>query len=253
MNLNQPLIVAAAVFITAAVAGGLTAGSAFAEPPDHSIFDNLLKHHVTGGVVDYKGLKRQEARLDRYLDLMETIKPEGLADKDRFAFYVNLYNAWTIKLILTGYPDVESIKDMGSLFRSPWKKKIVRMHGETVTLDYVEHEVLRPDFKDPRVHFAINCAAKSCPPLRSEAYRGNILNEQLNDSTIAFINDPQENYLEGNTLYVSRIFDWFEEDFNGVRRFVRHYARGDLKTKLQRLGNKVRVRHLDYDWSLNGS
>ncbi|MBW2219135.1 MAG: DUF547 domain-containing protein [Deltaproteobacteria bacterium] len=220
---------------------------------DHTIFDKLLNQYVVNGVVDYKGLKKEEATLDRYLTMLEIVKPDSLSRNDRFAFYINVYNAWTIKLILTGYPDIESIKDMGSLFKSPWKKKIVRINGDVVTLDYIEHEILRPDFKDSRVHFAINCAAKSCPPLRSEAYQGSSLDYQLDDSTSSFINDPQMNYLKGEKLYISKIFDWFEEDFNGVHRFFLQYARGNLKKELIRIGDKVRIKHLDYDWDLNGS
>jgi len=219
---------------------------------DHKLFDELLKKHVAYGVVDYGGFKKEEAVLDDYLRMMETVEVDDLSRNEQYAFYINLYNAWTIQLILTGYPGVESIKDMGSLFRKPWDKKIVRLKKGIVTLDYVEHEVLRPVFKDPRVHFAINCAAKSCPPLRSEAYRGDILEEQLDDSTISFLNDPRENFLKGETLYISKIFDWFEEDFNGVKNFFLKYARGDLKRQLESLGDRLETDHLKYDWSLNG-
>jgi Protein of unknown function, DUF547 len=219
---------------------------------DHKLFDMLLKKYVASGIVDYNGLKKEESVLDTYLAILEKVKPDNLSRNEQFAFYINLYNAWTIKLILRGYPDIESIKDMGSLFKSPWKKKIVRTNKGVVTLDYVEHEMLRPVFKDPRVHFAINCAAKSCPPLRAEAYRGDILEDQLNDSTISFMNDPQNNYLEGETLYISKIFDWFEEDFNGVHGFFLTYARGNFKKQLEKIGDKIEISHLDYNWDLNG-
>ena len=168
--------------------------------------------------------------MDAYLDTLAKIDPLSLAGDEQFAFYINAYNAWTIKLILTGYPDVASIKDYGSLFKSPWKKKFVNIKGEMVTLDHIEHDILRPQFRDPRVHFAINCAAKSCPPLYREAFVGQQLNTQLDDAARRFVNDGRFNRLEGNTLYVSSIFKWFKEDFNGdIIGFFEEYALPELK------------------------
>ena len=172
---------------------------------------------------------------------------------ERFAFYVNLYNAWTIKLILTEYPGVKSIKDLGSPFSSPWKKKIVRIKGKVITLDSVEHDILRPVFKDPRVHFAVNCASKSCPPLRREPYNGTSLDRQLDEMARAFINDPSHNRVEGDTLWVSKIFSWYGEDFkDGVIDFFHKYAEGTLKEQLIAKSEKLKIRYLEYDWSLNG-
>ena len=182
---------------------------------DNRIYQELLEKYVRNGQVDYRGFKEEEKELDRYLEVLEQVDSEALSRDDRFAFYINAYNAWTIKLILTGYPDVKSIKDLGSFFRSPWKKKICRIDGEVISLDQIEHGILRPRFKDPRVHFAINCAAKGCPPLRSVPYEGTNLDQQLDEMAAAFINDPSRNRLERNTLYASRIFDWFEEDLGG--------------------------------------
>ncbi|MDF1591494.1 MAG: DUF547 domain-containing protein [Desulfobacterales bacterium] len=220
---------------------------------DHSIYAGLLEKYVKNGVVDYNGFKHDETRLDQYLNLLEETDTKNLSQGEQFAFYINAYNAWTIKLILTGYPGVKSIKDLGSIFKSPWKKQIARIDGEVVTLDHIEHDILRPRFKDPRVHFAINCAAKSCPPLRPEPYRADILDRQLDEMARAFINDPRSNRLEGQTLYVSSIFKWFSEDFNDdvVGLFLK-YAQGDLKNRLEDSKSKFKVAYLDYDWSLNG-
>ena len=121
--------------------------------------------HVENGVVDYGGFQKDEKQLDQYLAQLGRITTEKLSSPERMAFYINLYNAWTIKLILTRYPDIESIKDTGSLFSSPWSKKIVVLENKKVSLDHIEHDLLRPQFKDPRIHFAVNCASKSCPPL----------------------------------------------------------------------------------------
>jgi len=220
---------------------------------DHGIYAGLLGKYVKSGVVDYKGLKSEETSLDRYLKILEETEPKKLSRNEQFAFYINAYNAWTIKLILTGYPGIKSIKDLGSIFKSPWKKQIARIDGDIITLDHIEHDILRPGFKDPRVHFAINCAAKSCPPLRPEPYRADILDRQLDEMARAFINDSRRNRFEGRTLYVSSIFKWFSEDFHDdvVGFFLKH-AQWDLKKQLENSKSKVKVKYLDYDWSLNG-
>jgi hypothetical protein len=223
------------------------------EQVGHSLYRELLAKYVKEGVVDYQGFKKEEAKLDQYLKVLENADTKELSRNEQFAFYVNAYNAWTIKLILSGYPGVKSIKDLGSLFKNPWKKKICRIDGDIITLDDIEHKILRPRFKDPRVHFAINCASKSCPPLISGPYEGSKLDEQLDNSVRAFLNNPERNYLEGNKLYVSKIFKWFSEDFNNdVVGFFLRYAEGELKEKLTKDRGKIKVKYLHYDWSLNG-
>ena len=220
---------------------------------DNSIYAQLLKNFVKDGVVDYQGFKSAEKKLDQYLKALEKVNTKTLSRKEQFAFYVNTYNAWTIKLILSGYPGVKSIKDLGSLFKSPWKKKICRIDGRVITLDDIEHNILRPLFKDPRVHFAINCAARSCPPLISEPYESSTLDRQLDNSAQAFINDPLSNRMEGQTLYVSKIFKWFAEDFNNdIVGFFQKYAKGDMKNALDAHRGKITIKYLGYDWSLNG-
>ncbi len=220
---------------------------------DNRIFAELLTKYNNNGDVDYAGFKKEESRLDAYLDVLAEIKPASLSRNDRFAFYANAYNAWTIKLILTGYPGVESIKDLGSFFKSPWKKEFVRIGGEIISLDTIEHDILRPQFKDPRVHMAVNCASKSCPPLWGEPFAGNRLDDQLNAAASNFVNNPRFNHLEGDTLYVSRIFKWFSEDFdNDVFSFFEKYGEGQLKMTVQANRSALDVEFLDYDWSLNG-
>ena len=232
---------------------GLTTTALAAQGVDHSLYAELLGKYVKTGVVDYQGFKNEEAKLNQYLKVLEKTDTKTLSRNEQFAFYVNAYNAWTIKLILGGYPGVKSIKDLGSLFKSPWKKKICRIDGGVITLDNIEHNILRPEFKDPRVHFAINCAAKSCPPLRSEPYSGSELDQQLDEMTRAFINDLESNRLEDHTLYVSSIFKWFGEDFNkDIIGFFLKYAKGNLKEQLEANKEKIKVKYLDYDWSLNG-
>jgi hypothetical protein len=232
--------------------GGLSSPTPAGPRLDHSSYAELLKKYVKNGKVDYAGFKSQEEKLDSYLKILEGVDSKSLSEDEQFAFYTNAYNAWTIKLILTGYPDVKSIKDLGSLFKSPWKKKIVRIDGDVISLDNVEHDILRPRFKDPRVHFAINCAAISCPPLRTEPYQGNILHTQLDDSTRAFLNNQTNYEFDGNAFYVSRIFKWFAEDFNhDVLSFYLKYADSELKQKLEAKRSILNIKYMAYDWGLN--
>jgi hypothetical protein len=249
---KMPATAIFALFIAAVVIGQPSFG-ATGSTVNHSLFGDLLKKYVHNGNVNYAGFKSEEAELNQYLDLLAKVDPETLSRNEQFAFYANAYNAWTIKLILTKYPNIKSIKELGFLGTGPWKQKVVRLRGELVSLDHIEHDILRPRFKDPRVHFAINCAAKSCPPLRSEPYRGDILDQQLDTATRSFLNNPQNYRLDGNVFYVSRIFDWFSEDFNDdVIGFYLKYATGDLAKKLDPGRSKIRIAYLDYDWSLNG-
>ena len=231
----------------------LQAMPATAAPVDYSIYAELLSRHVEGGLVDYAGMQKGEAKLDRFLEVLAWVKPASLSRDEQMAFYINVYNAWTIKLILTEYPGIESIRDIGSIFSNPWKQKIVRVDGKVLHLDNVEHDILRPQFKDPRVHFAVNCASKSCPPLLSEPYTGAKLQSQLQTNALSFINEPSYNFLAGKELYVSKIFNWFSEDFmdGDIVAFIKQYAQGDLKKRLDALGDGVELNYLDYDWSLN--
>ncbi len=222
-----------------------------AKTVDDGIYGELLKRYVRDGVVDYARLKKEEQKLDRYLRVLEKANPDKLPRTEQFAFYINAYNAYTIKLILEHYP-VKSIKDIGSWWKGPWRIEFCKIGGKTLTLDEIEHSILRPRFKDPRVHFAVNCASKGCPPLISEPYEGGILDEQLDANTRAFLNDPKHNHLEGNTLYVSKIFKWFKDDFKGdVVGFFLRYADEGLKGRLLAKRNQIKVKYLDYDWSLN--
>ena len=140
-------------FMTISLVAG-TFGPAFsgqASTVNHEIWADLLEKYITPGGVNYTGFKTEEGRLDQYLKVLEDTDPEKLSRNEQYAYYINAYNAWTIKLILSGYPGVKSIKDFGTIFKSPWEKKWVRINGKVITLDDVEHNILRPRFKDPRV------------------------------------------------------------------------------------------------------
>ncbi len=232
----------------------IAVGSLAWAAPDHSIFGDLLAKYNQAGVVNYAGFKSEESSLDKYLGQLSSIDPESLSASDRFAFYVNAYNAWTIKLILSAYPGLKSIKDLGNLFKSPWKRKFVVLNGKKVTLDHIEHDILRPQFKDPRVHFAVNCASVGCPPLFKEPFKGSRLDQQLNTATMAFINDRRYNRLEGNTLYVSKIFKWFKEDFDrDIIGFFEQFAADEMRSMIKDRRATIQIVYLDYDWGLNGN
>jgi len=221
---------------------------------DNALYAKVLERYVSDGLVDYANLKTHRDDLDNYLDMMGEVSPDDLSSDEQLAFFINLYNAATLRLIIDNYP-VESIKDIGSFFSSPWKLKVVRLDGKLVTLGHIEHEILRPRFKDPRVHMALNCTALSCPPLITIPYETEMVDMQLEQATRSFINDGKNNYLDGTTLFVSKIFSWFSEDFpDDFVEWFTAYANGELKSDLEAMimeGNKPRVRYLKYDWSLN--
>lgn len=244
----------------------------FAQSVDHSIWNQLLQNHVevlnNGSVtqVDYDGLLSEHQKLKQYLDSLSQVTQrqfDGLSKQDQLALLINAYNAWTVELILTEYPDVESIRDLGSLFRSPWKKKFIPFMGETISLDNIEHGLIREPgkYNDPRIHFAVNCASIGCPALRAEAYSGDQLNLQLEDATENFLQDRERNRLVGDELQVSSIFKWYREDFekgwlgfDSLLAFFAEYSDNlglKEKQKVDLVSGKIDIGFLDYNWQLN--
>ena len=223
----------------------------------HARLAKVLATHVTDGAVDYAALKSSPAGLAAYLDELAAVKEaefKAWKQPQQLAFLLNLYNAATLRLITDHYP-VKSIKDTGSLFKGPWKQEIVRLWGRTTTLDEVEHGILRARYAEPRVHFALVCAAKSCPPLRSEPYVADTLDAQLTDQARRFFAQPAKNRVEAatDTLWLSPIFDWFRADFTKDGRTLEEFVApffGVADAKRIRAGG-LRVKFTDYDWSLN--
>lgn len=234
------------------VVGG---GSAQAFDHTHAAWDKVLKQRVKEGLVDYAALKANPDELGAYLESLAKVgKSEFLAwsEPQRLAFLFNLYNAATVKLIVDHYP-VSSIKKIGGVFSSPWKQKRVPLFGTLRSLDDLEHDMLRVDYHEPRLHFAIVCAAKGCPALRSEAYMAERLNEQLEEQARAFMRNTSKNRIDQakGLVYLSPIFDWFHKDFEskpgGVLAFVRPYfPSGEVLAK-----GEWSIKYTDYDWSLN--
>ncbi|MEM1041522.1 MAG: DUF547 domain-containing protein [Bacteroidota bacterium] len=227
---------------------------------DHSAFTAVLAEVVDErGLVDYAALTADPAPLDAYLADLAATDPSNLADADRLAFWLNVYNACTLKLIADNYP-VGSIRDVVEgafvpLVNTPFKVEFVVVGGETRTLDKVEHGIIRPEFGEPRIHFALVCAAVSCPPLRAEAYAGDLLDAQLDDQARRFLANPDKNRVPAGdeTIALSKIFDWFSGDFGegptGLQAFLAPYFDGAVRETLEAGGYDVN--YLPYDWSLN--
>ncbi len=211
---------------------------------DHSAFDKLLRIHVSNsGNVDYKGLKRKEAELDSYLrKLGENVPSTSEPRNERLAYWINAYNAFTIKLILNNYP-LKSIIDLHG--GKPWDQKWIDLGGKIYSLNQIEHEIIRPRFQDARIHFAVNCAASSCPPIPNKAFTSGNLNSLLNQRTSAFINSTTYNDIAGNKVSLSKIFDWYGEDFGDLITYINKYA----KVKVD---PGASVGFKEYDWALNG-
>lgn len=238
----------------------------------HAQWDALTKKHVTwlaGGhasQVNYGGFKTDRQVLKGYLDGLSAVtrsEYDGWSKSEKLAFLLNTYNAYTVELILTEYPKLKSIKDLGSLISSPWKKRFFILLGQPRSLDDVEHGMIRAAgaFDEPRIHMAANCASIGCPALRDEAYVAARLDAQLEDAVVRFLSDKSRNRINpGNgRLEVSKIFDWYGKDFaarsGSVEKWLANYADllADDANARQRIREaKVRLDFLDYDWALNG-
>ncbi|SDS24154.1 DUF547 domain-containing protein [Gramella sp. MAR_2010_147] len=209
---------------------------------DHKIWDDLLQKHVSAsGMVDYKGFKNDREKLDKYLKMLSAQEPTNdWGANELLAYYINLYNAYTVDLILRNYP-VKSIKDIDS----PWTSEFVKVGDTEISLGGIENSVLRK-MNEPRIHFAINCASISCPKLLNEAYTANKIEEQLERVTKEFINSDK-NEISKNSAKLSSIFDWYKKDFkeNGtVIDYVNQYS----NTKIS---SGTSITYKDYNWDLN--
>lgn len=260
-------------FIALLAAGAALPLAGQAQAPfDHgyAAWDALLKKHVRWlpdgkqSRANYKGFAADRTALKGVLDTLSAVPRatfDGWSRPQQMAFLINAYNAFTVELILTKYPDLQSIKDLGSLIQSPWRKKFFTLLGEERHLDWIEHELLRPRYNEPRVHAAVNCASIGCPALRDEAFTAAKLEAQLEDGMRRFMADRTRNRVKGDKVEVSSIFKWFREDFekghggfNKVEDVFAKYAElmSDVPAEQAALKAKsLAVSHLDYDWSLN--
>ncbi len=218
----------------------------------HNAFDMVLQAHVTDGVVQYPNIAKDQ-RFTDYLDLLNHVAPTQLpTPNDRLAFWINAYNAFAMKGIVDGYSP--------STFTGRYQYFVSQRYavgGETINLYDLERELLIPDFREPRIHFAIVCASQSCPKLRSRAFYPDQIDQQLNDSARRFINDSTRNLFDRQKkiAYLSKIFDWFTEDFvdhsGSLGKYLAQYVKDpELAQELE--NDLYIIDFLDYDWSLNG-
>jgi len=260
---------------TIAAAALLVVSSAFAQfDQSHKAFDDLLKKHVTyitsgnASQVSYAGFSKDRAALKVYLDAVSAV-PEATYKSwnknQQLAFLINAYNAYTIELILTKYPNVKSIRDLGGTFSKPWSIKFFNLFGKETNLDNIEHDMIRAEgvFNDPRIHVAVVCASVGCPMLRNEVFTGDKIDAQLEDATTRFFSDRSRNRYnaESKKLEVTKLLDWYKKDFTkgykgfgSVEAVLGKYAdklADDPAARTEIKAGKVAVTHLDYDWNLN--
>jgi hypothetical protein len=268
MNRRELLQTSIAIAFAALGPALLATREATAASPMHAPFDTLLKRYVSpspDGVnrVDYARWKASSADVKALRDYIAALAgqaPSKLPRDEAFAYWANLYNAITLQVILDRYP-VKSIRDIKSdsffdpkAYIGPWRTKRVRVEGKQLSLDDIEHEVMRPTFKDPRVHYSVNCASLGCPNLPAKAWDAATLDADLDAAARDFVNHKRgAEVLPGNTLRVSSIYKWFRDDFGpddaAVITHMKRYARPDLTAALDKVSG---IAEDQYDWSLNG-
>jgi hypothetical protein len=221
----------------------LLCSSIQAQKVDYSLWTDFLQKYVSSkGQVDYKAISLHPENLDKYLSkLVQTIPNENWSKNETLAFWINAYNAFTIKLIVENYP-IKSIKDI----ESPWDKKFIKIGTETLSLNHIEHNILRK-MDEPRIHFAIVCASISCPKLLNEAYTSENLENQLNKATKEFLSDSTKNNISEYKLELSKIFQWFSKDFKEDGSLIDFL---NLYSEIQ-ISNNAKITFTDYNWNLN--
>jgi hypothetical protein len=243
---------------------GLAADTPAPFDHSHAAWDALLREHVVGGDLDYAALKADRKAFDAYLARLAAVTPEelsGWSREQRFAFWINAYNAFTVQKVIDHYP-LKSIRDLdGALsIRTVFDSEFIplrRLHpkgkDDDLSLNDIEHAILRERFRDARVHTAINCASRSCPPLRAEAFVAERLDEQLDEQMRAFVADETRNRIEigAKEIALSEIFKWFSEDFERDGGSVREYVALRAPAEKAATVRAARIRYLDYDWQLN--
>ena len=220
--------------------------------PSHQPFTELLEKYVKGDRVNYNGLQNDQVKLNQYCKTLSEHAPSPKWTKnEKLAYWINAYNAFTLKLIIDNYP-INSITELHPTIYIPglntvWHKKFFKIGGVETSLDEIEHEILRKEFDEPRIHFAINCASLSCPQLRNEAYEPDNLEEQFEEQALLFISDPKRNRITKDDVTISRIFSWFSSDFKrdgSLIEFLNKYSKVHISENAE-------INYLKYDWNLN--
>lgn len=224
---------------------------------DHSAWNRLLANGTRDGRVDYDFFADHRRELDAYLESLAEVDLAALSRDELMALLINAYNALTIQSILD-HPGVSSIREIDGV----WTETAHPLGGFELTLDEIEHNLLRPFYKDPRIHFAVNCASASCAPLPSWAYDGARIEEQLEERTRSFLTDPGNVQVDGGKLWLSKYFDWYGQDFTAVGwepradtipEFVARYATEPVAQFIQQAGGDPGIEFFEYDWSLNSA
>ncbi len=225
--------------------------SSDSKPISHATWDSLLQKHVVDGHVNYQGFQADSLSFYHYINLLSANHPneKHWAEKERLAYWINAYNAFTIQLVIENYPvkGIKEIKKGIPFVSSVWDIKFIEIENQTYDLNNIEHTILRKHFEEPRIHFAIVCASISCPELLNEAYVAERIDHQLNNQAIQFINDTSRNKITKEAISISKIFSWFKGDFTkkeSLIDFLNRYS----KTKINANAD---ISHLSYDWNLN--
>jgi hypothetical protein len=228
----------------------------------HSLFADILNKHVKNGLVNYKELKKDK-RLDAYLKQLTNTVPEKLGRNEKLAFWINAYNAFTLQVIVENYP-IESINELHTggriighiLGKTVWDKEFITINSKKYSLNDIEHKILRK-MDEPRIHFAIVCASISCPALRNESFEAGKIEQQLQEEAIKFLNDKDRNDFDvtRKTASLSKIFDWFEEDFGSndeeVLNYTAQFLNVDVAKNIKSNLTKWKIVYKDYNWDLN--
>jgi hypothetical protein len=272
MPLNRRFFLQAVTASAAVLAAPATRAQAFDH--GHGAWTALLKPNVVllragqSSQLRYAGMQAERAALKAYLSGLSGVSAaafQGFSQPQQMAFLINAYNAFTVELILSKYPGLASIKELGGFLSTPWKPKWIDLLGEKVSLDGIEHERLRARgrYDDPRIHFAVNCASIGCPMLREEAFVADRLDAQLDEQATRFLSDRTRNRYDATSdkLMVSKIFDWYGEDFRLGHRGITSlpgYLAGFAEVLADAPADRARVRSasaavgfLSYDWALN--
>lgn len=224
------------------------------KPITHEIWDGLLKKHVDDkGMVNYAAIQKDSNALNKYLDLLSKNHPndKNWSKDQQLAYWINAYNAFTVKLIIRHYP-LNSIKDIGSSIKipfvnTPWDVKFIHIEDETYDLNNLEHGIIRKQFEEPRIHFALVCAAVSCPRLRNEAFTAEKLDKQLEAEAKYFVNNPNKNKITAESAQLSKLFSWYKGDFTKKMSLVEYIN----QYSTVKISEKTDIDHLDYFWELN--
>jgi hypothetical protein len=222
------------------------------QPISHELWDSLVQKYVSeDGKVNYKGFIQDSVLFNSYLSLLKNNHPndKNWSKKEQLAYWINAYNAFTVKLIVDHYPvkSIKNIKNGLPFINSVWDIKFIKIEGATYDLNNLEHSILRSKFDEPRSHFAINCASVSCPNLRNEAYTAALLEDQLTEQAKLFLNNPVKNKISADKIELSKIFSWFRKDFKkkgSLIDFLNNYAP-------VKINKNAEIDYLDYDWNLN--